>query len=761
MSIRIKKANLRTKALKNSSHVFTNQGGNSAQTSGAGIVIKLRSNPRTREIHKNRSRNFQKKLGARMKKGTIKGNPTLVPLQDLVQDEEELNTLKRGMIANSMVKIVQTAQQVRKQAKHKKHQLRISGKVRSVETSVGSRQLRTLGGTLRQTRNAQNSVKDTKKLIYGLLQGPKILQIKEQVKQKQAIASKTKGVQGYRAASKQLNRKHLVHKGSKRQQKYYNLKELIKDSEVQGNIRSQMKVIDKLCQYSSDTGLIGSRSLNLHSQQSGQTSRQGVLEFQSEPLNLNMVKQFPQNPLEKKRSNIQMPESQKFLSNENRPNYSPQIATRIDLQPIQAERSIQPVARVHFPISRSGIGQSLTKRAKYNKFYRAQNDTKKKNVSLLKQIEQATVNKRRLAKHKTSKYQNHPLDIFNSQALQQSSSPGHGSFNYTNGQIFGSTLKDFIVPSSPEKQSVKVQLRTSATKNTQKMFRTSDQTPFHRERQFSNTSRMWKFKGKELIIKKPNSKYRAKYQQFNSGETSLHKNSRSGVHFNFPTGSSYRKFSQKQSASFATSSPSQNLRRSIFELGETSRISKTLNPSHKTKKTVQNGYNLNGRRINRPSSPVFIRRGLFSGKKSRPKATFDNWGKQIYQDTDCGGIGLDEYISIEEKKSSPELSKTKNFKKKHVGQRLKKNRSMTKRLSKHNKPVLEATITSGVEKGIFSRNSRAEKCLNLDLKELESPEMGARLTNRVEESTNERSQSSETETSLSEELGSSSSSGLG
>jgi transglutaminase/protease-like cytokinesis protein 3 len=211
------------------------------------------------------------------------------------------------------------------------------------------------------------------------------------------------------------------------------------------------------------------------------------------------------------------------------------------------------------------------------------------------------------------------------------------------------------------------------------------------------------------------------------------------VHFNFPTGSSYRKFSQKQSASFATSSPSQNLRRSIFELGETSRISKTLNPSHKTKKTVQNGYNLNGRRINRPSSPVFIRRGLFSGKKSRPKATFDNWGKQIYQDTDCGGIGLDEYISIEEKKSSPELSKTKNFKKKHVGQRLKKNRSMTKRLSKHNKPVLEATITSGVEKGIFSRNSRAEKCLNLDLKELESPEMGARLTNRVEESTNERS----------------------
>jgi hypothetical protein len=37
---------------------------------------------------------------------------------------------------------------------------------------------------------------------------------------------------------------------------------------------------------------------------------------------------------------------------------------------------------------------------------------------------------------------------------------------------------------------------------------------------------MWKFKGKELIIKKPNSKYRAKYMKFNSRDP-MHKNSRS------------------------------------------------------------------------------------------------------------------------------------------------------------------------------------------------------------------------------------------
>jgi hypothetical protein len=65
---------------------------------------------------------------------------------------------------------------------------------------------------------------------------------------------------------------------------------------------------------------------------------------------------------------------------------------------------------------------------------------------------------------------------------------------------------------------------------------------------------MWKFKGKELIIKKPNSKYRAKYLQFNRGDGgSLHKNTRSGGQFN--TYSNNRKSSTKPVMSVASKTP--------------------------------------------------------------------------------------------------------------------------------------------------------------------------------------------------------------
>jgi len=37
-----------------------------------------------------------------------------------------------------------------------------------------------------------------------------------------------------------------------------------------------------------------------------------------------------------------------------------------------------------------------------------------------------------------------------------------------------------------------------------------------------NINKMWKFKGKELIIKKPSSKYRSKYLQFNKKKLNSH-----------------------------------------------------------------------------------------------------------------------------------------------------------------------------------------------------------------------------------------------
>ena len=742
MSIRIKKVNLQPKNNRLSLNKMALTPMDTPKMQGNGRVIKLRASTRSKEITSKRSRNFMKKHPVGTKSGSMGGNPTLIPLRKILDDVNNMHSLKRGMLASSMVEIVHKAKISQKNGKSIAGHLRRSGRTHSIE-SVGATQHRAEipSTSSKYSRGLNLSSKNAQKLMHSLLERPKIQKFNEKGHKKTKLivenslkpSQKVGIVKGYRTgSSKQQTNAPLRKKSQKGKARRYNLQELIKGSE--SNARSQLKVIDQLCQYSTE------KSLPVAPQT---VTAKRNFEFQRELLNLNMVKQYPQ----KRHFTIQMPENQKFLQREHEEQtvFTPQIASRIDLEPLEVERSVQQPPRIHFPSSKSGNRtKNPHKRAKYNKFYRTQNFKKKKKLSLLEQIERSTNKQYPTTSRNRGQKQSHPLDIFNSQqpSQQQSQSNyqsmGQGSLNFpsrsNNFHGHDKTLRDFMIPNSPEneildKMKLKIRFRDQQRSKqfaTQNMIRPLD-------RQFNNTSRMWKFKGKELIIKKPNSKYRAKYLQFNRGDGgSLHKNTRSGGQFN--TYSNNRKSSTKPVMSVASKTPTQSLNRNIFELSELHRVSKTLNPYTKgrgNKKKLSKGYNSkekNGQLGNMPQSPVFIRRGLFSDKQ-RQIAAFDNWGKQIYQDTDCGGLGLDEYISIGEKQSQSGRVGAKVFKKRTAAvSRLKKKRVVGNK--KSTKPVLNLKI------GISSSSSSSESQSELEVK----------LTNRVQaESTDSESLDSQSE----------------
>ena len=348
---------------------------------------------------------------------------------------------------------------------------------------------------------------------------------------------------------------------------------------------------------------------------------------------------------------IQLPGDQKFLHKKETVelnSLTPNIDSRVDLKVSEGERSVQQPPRVHFPVqSRSQNTHKPNKRAKYNKFYRTQNFKKnKKKISLFEQIERQhrQANSQNVQALSQRGHKPHPLDIFNS---RNSNHIGHHS----------QTLKDFMVPTTPSpglEDSFKIRFRD------QQLAKSSEYKAYYGssspgKKHFGNTDRMWKFKGKELIIKKPNSKYRSKYMQFNKNG-SIHKNTRSnGGQFN--TFSQTKKTGNKWSTGTGSHTPNHSLNhRNIFELSDMNKISKTYNPYKKDK----GAYDKNGRRVNKPQSPIFIRRGLFDNHISKIQAGFENWNKNLAQEDDTGAFGLEEYISVDRRKQLDR--KTQSFK---------------------------------------------------------------------------------------------------
>lgn len=71
------------------------------------------------------------------------------------------------------------------------------------------------------------------------------------------------------------------------------------------------------------------------------------------------------------------------------------------------------------------------------------------------------------------------------------------------------------------------------------------------------------------------------------------------------------------------------------------KISKTLN----FEKQGKGIYDKNGRRINKPQSPVFIRRSFFDKKISKTKAGYDQWKVNPDKNEEGCGFTLEDYVS--------------------------------------------------------------------------------------------------------------------
>ena len=170
-----------------------------------------------------------------------------------------------------------------------------------------------------------------------------------------------------------------------------------------------------------------------------------------------------------------------------------------------------------------------------------------------------------------------------------------------------------------------------------------------------DNSKMWKFRGKELIIKKPNSKYRTKYTQSVSGSfkidpfqnkdfkiftSTMNKNSVSvkfnQTSYNNSSSWSYNLFDGEKPKFSAAKAPVSNLSTNPFP---------NTNPNERMNRTMGQINIQKNKKSRNTNSPVFIRRSLHMDQL--PKLDEGLWTgvKQIKED-DCAGIELEEYIKF-------------------------------------------------------------------------------------------------------------------
>lgn len=246
--------------------------------------------------------------------------------------------------------------------------------------------------------------------------------------------------------------------------------------------REKLKVIDQLCKYQAektpDSTTYANNSSNLLWK---------PMNLQSDMININMIKNYP----EQRKFLIMMPQDQKYLKYEEFDQQTSTFSSRLNSKrgrDQHEEKSVQQPAKIHFPLG--SRAQMIYMNKKHNKYRSYQKSD--------------VINKESYTHWLTNKFQIKQVGETKEDVKKQVSADN----NY---EQFSKNFKQQSILNNkvlfPHEQQGAIELDDKDN------IKSEEQPYLFTDKEGIENEKLWKFNGKELVIKKPCSKYRIKYMR--------------------------------------------------------------------------------------------------------------------------------------------------------------------------------------------------------------------------------------------------------